>query len=630
MRAIKIIIVLVSAAFYFVGGTVCAESVFDCDFNREYIDIVKLRAGRPDALAGFELHGLKKDIISDDSPKTLAEETVSITEQPNSEKSDNRSLCFTLNNNTYTNTIKLVKRFNPTGKKSVYEFNIMYSNMSNNHFVALQWVDESGKWFEPILFSVYKDSESRMKLYENKGQKSALFFKPGEWVNIRVIMDCTATKNGTPDYAKWKMKLCANNKLISEYSFADRSMTSLKEFIGIMYCFYGTDVGAKYGERNVYIDDVKYYTVDEEELPSCRISDYGGSVIMKGMPLYFQTQCYVGSDERQPVRTQYYDNGTLIGSESLPFGINYTPAYPGMHKITAKVFSDFGEECQSSTYVMVDDAFDGETITAANFEEYANGMTNMKNSSGEWHISDKNCEANIDAEHGKSLLINSENGYVFSLCELNNDIYKFSGEYYFEINDEKKRTLNFSKAAVETDFAVGYAQINISNTKEVLYTNRWYRIDIIADLKAENKYCLLYVDGKCIMRYPCDDIHIKNGVNFLYLNDSGLKTTVDNLSVSNVRFDDAEGFSCGGKSITSISEMTDSILNVRTKNNYLGRQIIAVYDKDHVLKHVTINDANTIGEYVVGAIELENFEDIYVKSFLWDGLSPLQKVKIIK
>ena len=629
MRALKIIIVSVLAAFCFAVGTVCAESIIDIDFNRAYIDIEKLRAEMQDAVEGFELHGLKKDTVSDDAPKTLAEETVSITEQPNVVKSNNRSLCFTLNDDTYTNTIKLVKRFNPVGKISVYEFNIMYSEISHNHYTALQWVDESGKWVEPVLFSVYKDSESTMKLYENKGQKNALVFKPGEWVNIKVIMDCTATKDGEPDYTKWKMKLCANNKLISEYFFADRGMTSLKEFIGMMYCFYGTDVGAEYGERNVYIDDVKYYTVDEEALSS-RISDYDECIIMKGMPLYFQTQCYMGLNERQPVKVQYYDNDILIGSTSLPYGISYTPAYSGMHKITAKVFSDLGEECQSSTYVMVDDAFDGEIITAADFEEYTNGMTNMKNGNGEWRISAENCEVDIDDEHGKSLLINSENGYVFSLCELNDDIYKFSGEYYFEINDEKKRTLNFSEATAETDYVPGYAQIGISGTNEVLYTNRWYRIDVIADLKAENKYCLLYVDGKYIMRYSCDDICVKSGVNFLYLNDSGMKTAVDNLSVRNVIFDDAEGFSCGGKSIMSIDEMTNSILNVKTKNSCSGTQIIAVYDKDHVLKYITVNDKHTIDGYFMGAVELENFENVYVKSFLWKGVYPLQEAKIIE
>ena len=121
MRAIKLIIVSVSAAFCFVAGTAYAESIFDADFNQAYIDIDKLRAGSQDALDGFELHGLKKNVISEGTPKTWAEETVSIAEQPNAQKSNNRSLCFTLNENTYTGTIKLVKRFNPIGKKVIIQ-----------------------------------------------------------------------------------------------------------------------------------------------------------------------------------------------------------------------------------------------------------------------------------------------------------------------------------------------------------------------------------------------------------------------------------------------------------------------------------------------------------------------------
>lgn len=646
MKIITGVVLATICTFLMSINSYARENIIEMDFDSLAVDTQKLKEGNHDAISGMEISGLNTATVSESDTTTWAERTIAITEDPLSETATNdRVLKFTLNPNTYTRTIQCLQRINPCGKKSVYEFNIMYDGISQNHFLALQWIDDNGNYIEPHLLTVYKSSETLLKVHENKGGKDVKTFSPNEWVNFRVIMDCTATKdsgNGTliPDFSKWTMKICVDGKMVAEFAFTDRGMTSLKQFVGVTYCFYGTDKA--YSERNVYIDDVKCYIVEDSSVTEGYITSYNDSTFMYNSPVYLKTDTYIGSDDAQVNKVIYYDNGERIAeSTTHPFELYYTPAYSGVHKITAKAYTDKDTNkptIETSTTFTVEERYTEDVLMSQDFSDYVDGTTNWKDGNGTWCISGNGKGVEVDSEHGISLdMTGGTPDSVMVKTEINDGIYKFSGQYYFNNIDDAKRILTFTNYDVDeesftlpnyADMGLVYADTDL--LLQPLVEKRWYQFDVIANIKDGRGYYSLYIDGRYVMQLPfAENLKPIRRFCFLSLVDSGLEIMLDDLSISRIKYGIEEGFYCRGSKINAVEEMTDTILTAKTKlsNEMSGQQIIAVYDKENnSLKSVSFGEQNLVSEYFISGIEIADTKDIYVKRFVWDEMLPVKEV----
>ena len=544
----------------------------------------------------------------------------------------------------------------------VYEYDFMFDSGVHSLVFALQ----SSNFRELRILNSQRTQDGDMNITTSDGKTQLA--KKNQWHHVKMIADFSKTKknaDSTADILDFSQntitcyldgQLMIDSRPVSEWNSWEEGTTPKTWMI--------VNNGGSYEEYNIYLDNIKVYDPTTTGTTFEILSDAADSAYMYGNTAKLYVDSLIGSDSSyMPINKVcwYVDDGMEPAYESTtyPFTFEYPLMSEGYHTIYAEGYTANDTEVPfvyDETEIYVEPKFKETVIMYEDFSEYVDGTLDWTDIQGEgrYEILNATTETglttkNIDTEHGKSLSLGTNSGRSiagYPEGQLSEGTYKFSAEYYFDGaigNNNLLMVLKMPNSQDINSFLMHGARVlkNRQNGDADLITlkaDKWYKIDWITTVRDGETFYTAYVDGKQIVHgpYTGDKTPAEKlrGVVFFASSNSDGNVYVDNLSISKIQYYDNTGFYCDDREISSLAEMTGTVITAKTAviTPEENQQYMAVYDKaTNQLKKIVAGVYDDRTKAYTANCDISGIEEPQVKVFVWDGMKPtLENPEIIE
>lgn len=556
------------------------------------------------------------------------------------------------------------KQFPVTGVKSVVSFNFMLSgdlidNTDRPFRLLIQTRPEPAAAAKDFVLAKIQrdDAAGKNTISFNTKKSTSAELEQDKWYNITLLCDMTGEKDSR--YIRFLLNGVEKARFNGREDLTETKNVNTDIFVGLVL-----QPGCTSGIESVmYYDNYRVYEAAGDKASVTLSSPIAGTTYMGGAAIKLDVKTYSGKSLDAIERVEYYDGKQKIAeSDIAPYTCYYTPGKAGTHKLTAKMYTEKGEIFASEAVAVTSENIFTENILAS-FDEYDGAVPE------DWTVSGAR-PVTVDDIHNKSIQINSAAGQVTYNSTVDSGYVKISGEYYIDegIITETQGAYTVRDNNIDNTIIGGITgtsagevrlfqifdktlQIFTNKSKNrrnpilAMESGRWYKIDIITQLKEEGQgYIQCYIDGRKVMDMKLSEMYKDeeetgpsaidrlSGVIFAQLGTSDGLLTLDNLSVSTLKMDYEPVFYSDGEIITSGREVKNGEISasVDCEDDDECKLILAVHDRETgVLTDMVIGTADGTERKAWAKLELENGGNLSDKKITamvwkdWNALMPL-------